>query len=513
MNSKISSISFVSITKTPRFNNKAVDLPVAALRESKIITNPHYFHGKFNVDQMFSSILTKNSEVVAVNITVHNYKESLDLCERLKVANKITIGFGEFATQFYSDIFSLSNAVDIMLLGDPELPLISLINNGMEISRESAFFCHVATRNEQSLKEPYWNKSFVFPVFDYFEQFNRRQNTRKEYLLQTKNAVCNGKCVFCRSRKGHMLYRDIKDVFLEIEHAHKLYGIKKFFFTDEDIFDGPESFSKSRIRELCELIINSRYILALKCYMKASTLSSSNQQDIELLKKMSQAGVVVVFVGIESGSSDDLILYQKGTTVDQNNETIRLLRSQGIFVQIGFLSFNPFSKRNTLSENFFFLKKNSIDNLFMWIGYVRVFKHTKIYELAKNSGLLNESIYSYIDYSSLYSIKDPEVNKIFDFVINKMYPRVYSLDYDFDWLYSFYLDVMRITPNASIHSVRLNQIKSDQLERISIFFEKLYVEFNLEYCNNQVDSFLSRFEEDQIELSKIYMSLVEMYIA
>ena len=59
---------------------------------------------------------------------------------------------------------------------------------------------------------------------------------------------------------------------------------------------------------------------------------------------------------------------------------------------------------------------------------------------------------SYLDDKSIYRFIDPKIQEIFDFISEYMLPRVRNLDFEFDWLYSFFLECKKINPDAAMYT-------------------------------------------------------------
>ena len=92
-----------------------------------------------------------------------------------------------------------------------------------------------------------------------------------------------------------------------------------------------------------------------------------------------------------------------------------------------------------------------------------------------------------------------------------MYDRIFNIDYTFEFVYCFYLDVVQTHSNAKIFEKELLNIKQSQLKRIKEFFEYLYVKNDLNYAINNYDDFLKVFEDEQLVLKNIYNKLLMIY--
>lgn len=512
MNPKKGKTLLISINNLWRYSNVGIDQIAGYLRNAKFDVDIYYRHKKLELISIINEI-SLEYDVYGFSVNSSNYeyccKASLFIKEQKP--NAIIIFGGGYPTRYYREIYSQNSHIDYIILGDGELPMENLLESifGNEPLR---FKTNIVTQNEYEGKRPYCNTRINYhPALDYFERDSLSRNKRKEYCIQTKNNVCTGKCSFCTERKGAITYKDIDHIISEIETVHKRFGVKKFFFTDDNILDPNNSIAKKRMLELCEKIINLKYNLVFKCYIKANSLTD-NEEDNFLLAKMSTAGFKTIFVGIEAGNESDLKLYNKLTTVDDNYNILSMLKKHEIAPQIGFINLNPYSTLETIKQNYYFLTKVGMDNLFMYVcSYMRVYKYTKMYEMIKEDNLTIPGN-DYLDDKSMYSFENKDVQKIFDFINDYMLTRVRNLDFEFDWLYSFYLECKKINSAAIKYQEEFANLKKIQLEKIKEFFYILFVENDIDKCKKDVDDFLRFFEELQNEFSKLHKALLELYL-
>ena len=73
--------------------------------------------------------------------------------------------------------------------------------------------------------------------------------------------------------------------------VHLKYGVKKFFFTDDNILDPNNDVAKKRLYLLCKKLEALNLKLAFQCYMKAISLNDISE-DHELLNLMKKVGFV-----------------------------------------------------------------------------------------------------------------------------------------------------------------------------------------------------------------------------
>ncbi len=147
---------------------------------------------------------------------------------------------------------------------------------------------------------------------------------------------CVGRCNFCALWSltgGKYLKRSIEKVVEELK------GIQEeniFFCDDESMCD------VKRMDLLADLIadkgIHKNYFL----YARADTIARHPQ----LFKKWRNIGLKQVFVGMESFSDTHLRSMNKGVTIAQQEEAVRILKELGILLYASFVVDSDFSKKD-----------------------------------------------------------------------------------------------------------------------------------------------------------------------
>lgn len=67
------------------------------------------------------------------------------------------------------------------------------------------------------------------------------------------------------------------------------FGVKKFYFCDDDLLDPNNELIRERIEELCNKIIALNYKLVFTCFIKAVSFRNT-EEDRRLLLFMYKAG-------------------------------------------------------------------------------------------------------------------------------------------------------------------------------------------------------------------------------
>lgn len=500
-------ILLVSINNIWRYSNTGVDQIAGYLRENGFLVDIKYFHKKETYEDIIKNI-ESNYDLIGFSVHSANYEKCCKISTYLRKVMPTTKIFwgGYFPTMYYREILNEKRDVDYIILGDGEKPILELLN-ALKEKKNNFLHSSIVTYSNNKNKKIFCNDVIChMPAFDYYEKDTEKRNKRKIYCIQTKNNVCTGKCSFCTERKGTVKHKNIDLIISEIKYVVENFGINQIFFTDDNIMDPNDEITKKFIKDLCIEIKKLDFNISIECYIKAISFRDC-KEDNELLELMSQVGFATMFIGIESGNSKDLLLYNKLTTVDENKTIVNLLRKHNIVPIIGFINFNPYSSLETLKENFLFLLSIESANLFQYAGTIlSIQRYTAMYSYVKRDGLLNEN-YSYMK-TMEYEFKDTKAKKIIEFVLNELRPRILNLDMEVDTLFQTYAQCKRISSEAIKYKEELITIKYKHLNKIKEYFTWLYLDKDIEKCKNEADNFLNFFEKEQEIMMGIYWGLV-----
>ena len=508
MNSKNNRILFISISSVERFSNTGVDQLAGYLRENGYHVDIKYYHKKESLDYIKQDVLGKY-DLYGFSIVGPNYKKCVSIMNYLKSVEpdcRIYFG-GAFATMYYKEILAENASLDFVVLGDGEDPTKALLEHLFEhkpLKNDS-----VASRTDCEGKKAFYNTNVSHhPAFDYYERDTREENVKKTHSMLTKSNVCTGHCTFCFERKGQIIFRDIDEIVSEIAYVHHQYGIKKFYFCDDDLLDPNDGNIRKRIAELCNKIIDLNCKLVLTCFIKAVSFNDT-PEDKALLALMYRAGFSAMFVGIEAANEKDLRIYNKKAKTIDNFTIMRLLKDANIYPVIGFINLNPYSTPETIKTNFNFLVEHDISKVALYISILRPYKDTPIYRKMIRDGLI-DSGYSFCDFMH-YSFVDKEIEKIADFVVNRIYQYFDDLEIEFEWVEELYFDCLHVNEKCVALHDEIVDIKQKQQKLMTTYFSKLYVERDLPWCENHLDELFRFLKEIQSPLKKLYDELLMLY--
>jgi radical SAM superfamily enzyme YgiQ (UPF0313 family) len=136
---------------------------------------------------------------------------------------------------------------------------------------------------------------------------------------------CPYNCSFCQPTLFKLFGRSIRrrspqNIIDELSHWKERQNINAFMFQDDTLI-----FDKKWVEEFCDLLVLSKLDLVWGCNVRA------NLVDRRTFEMMHAAGLRKVFMGIESGSQRILDeVYQKGITIQQVRDSVKVFRSLGL---------------------------------------------------------------------------------------------------------------------------------------------------------------------------------------
>ncbi len=167
------------------------------------------------------------------------------------------------------------------------------------------------------------------------------------------------RCSFCsihtfyRTAPGKVVrVRKPAKVIEEMRLLHRDHGVRVFLFQDDD-FPLWGNAGRRWALELVNLLHESG--LARRVVWKISC--RGEYVEPELFSQLRDAGLFLVYMGIESGVESGLEVLYKQMTVEENLAAVRILKQLGILFSYGFMLFDPSSSFESVRENIGFLRQ------------------------------------------------------------------------------------------------------------------------------------------------------------
>ncbi len=230
-------------------------------------------------------------------------------------------------------------------------------------------------------------------------------NTERNPVLLTTSLGCIANCNFCSNKIFHKKWqgRNIESVINEINYFNEK---SKFYFHFSDAEIEAPDVKLNRLKQLCEGIISLDNYIWYEANFRPDFIRKVTSEVMDLLV---DSGLFRVFVGVESGSQDDLNLYNKKCTVDEAKETVKLFLRYGIHVEIGFMNFQPFSTFESLTANVQLLEELGLADFDTISSYYNDCPDYKLHKKIDNAGLLQNN-------KRGWGFKNSAIAPLFDFI-------------------------------------------------------------------------------------------------
>ncbi|AKL95364.1 Fe-S oxidoreductase [Clostridium aceticum] len=362
-------------------------------------------------EEIYQMIKAFKPKVLGVHM-VYQWKADTELYQLLRqvkeegLVSYIT-AYGYYPTFAYEEIFQECSALDSIILGEPEMTFLRLVE---ELETHSTHHQLKGIVYRTSSNQLHIEYAEAFEALDHIP-FPER--TAASLSIGEVNIMgsrgCYGSCSFCYinpfigSGCSKWRGRSPENIVEEIDEVIAKTGMRSFYFTDPNFF-GPGKQGQERAIKLASLLKSRNIQFGIEARV--------NDIHDTSIKALVDAGLKHILVGLESGKEESLKRLNKMTTVEQNEEALKILRSHGIKPNIGFIMFEPDSTVEDLRINYDFLKRNEILNSLditvnVLYHHQIILQGTKSYKELKEQGRLKLSSLSTYEGSADY--KDPQV--------------------------------------------------------------------------------------------------------
>lgn len=193
---------------------------------------------------------------------------------------------------------------------------------------------------------------------------------------------CPFNCIFCANQlltKGKYRAHSIERVCSEIDNLITKRNITQLFVQDDNF-----AVNKKRAKKLCREFIKRGFHKKVTWWAEARV----DCVDKELLFLMTLAGCRIISYGLESGNQRLLDYTNKGITLEQIRETIKLTKKVGgIDIRASFILGLPTETREESLRTIKFARELGIDQV--RFALATPFPGTKLWDIAQAEGSLD----------------------------------------------------------------------------------------------------------------------------
>jgi radical SAM superfamily enzyme YgiQ (UPF0313 family) len=210
-----------------------------------------------------------------------------------------------------------------------------------------------------------------------------RKGQKVATVVSTKG--CVARCTFChRWDKGYR-HLDPSAIVRRMEYLRERYNVGFFQF-------GDENFGSDR-KKLDEFI---RLVKPMNVLFEAAGIRCRSV-DLDVLRRLRDAGCVAVYYGIESGSQRILDVMEKNATVEINLNAARWTREAGLYTIYQLVLAMPGETSDTVRETIEFINRVTEaspepPHKILSINYIQALPGTPVYEYARRKTGMGSSL-------------------------------------------------------------------------------------------------------------------------
>lgn len=297
------------------------------------------------LERTVNDVLAWNAEVVVISSSTHNSESAMQLCSLVKAKTNIfAVAIGQGPTSYPFDYCSLASSFDVVLRGEAEREVISLLEalrNGKSEKEIKGEYVHRLNRNEVNLV---WDlDALPFPeystkeidAYQYLYPIRTWKKLRWGHILSSRG--CPHNCIFCsqiiRETYGNKVrLRSHVNVVDEIESLLSK-GVNIIAF-DDDNFTALSRHAMGICREIVRRKLKVKWIAHARV----------DELNVSLLLLMKKAGCVLLRFGVESGSERIVKILRKtynSSWTKVSKDIFNLCRKIGIATNALFMIGNP----------------------------------------------------------------------------------------------------------------------------------------------------------------------------
>lgn len=314
-----------------------------------------------NIQQLVMRLDKSNYDIIGFSLYYYNVMSTIKIIKKLR-QNKnrcpfIVVG-GYFPTLRPEDAIYYTTA-DCIILGEGEETFVKLahaIENSLDWKNIPGL--GFMQNNQIKINEP----SEAILELDKLPFPLRKVSEYTKCFSIITSRGCYNSCSFCGIREfydkcciNRIRFRSVQNVIDEITELFQEYNPPMIKFSDE-IFINRSINRKRWLQQFCNELSKKDYSINFNINVKATDVASN--KDVLLLLK--GVGLKYVFVGIESFSQRQLDYFNKNTSVQDNINALKVLKSLNIPIVMGFILLDPYSNMDEIYSGLKTLKELSV---------------------------------------------------------------------------------------------------------------------------------------------------------
>lgn len=304
----------------------------AAGHEAMIYDAMSKFVGFPEIEQ---KIMELKPDMVLTSAITCTSPDAINIMETAKRINPdiVTVCGGIHASFMYEEMFSLTNAIDYIVVGEGEETVVELA--ACLKSRGDASKAKGLAYKKDGLTVFTGVRPFMANLDNMPMAWDALDWTDYTYFVMPGSRLgaiatsrgCDKDCTFCSQQKfwgRSWRGRSPEDLVREMEELNMVYKVDVVLFTDD--YPTPD---RARWERFLDLLIERG--LDMKILME--TRAGDIVRDKDILHKYKKAGIIHIYVGTEATEQSALDYIKKDLSIEQSREALDLLREVGIITE------------------------------------------------------------------------------------------------------------------------------------------------------------------------------------
>ena len=323
-----------------------------------------YFHG---YEEIRKRIETAKPHVVATTAITATINDCLRVCTLAKEIDPgiVTVIGNVHATFMWQEILGGHHeSVDYIVRGEGELTLPELLD------------CHFSKADPSKVRGiALWKggKAFATEAGDYINDldaiegawdlvdwkiYSYRPKPGSVLAIVNSSRGCNQLCTFCSQQlfwDRRWRAKSPEKFVSELEHIRTKYGVNAAMIADET-----PTLDRERWEKILDLLIAKS--MDIELFMETRVKDIVRDKDI--LSRYRKAGIVHIYVGVESTNPETLEKYGKDVSVEESRQAIELINNEDIISETSFVLGMPYDTKESIAQTLELAKYYSPDMAF-----------------------------------------------------------------------------------------------------------------------------------------------------
>jgi anaerobic magnesium-protoporphyrin IX monomethyl ester cyclase len=320
----------------------------------------------WSIEESVRQIMASAPDLVGMTIVLNHFPEQVALIARgLREAGFTgPLVVGGHAASFYPDrILDACADIDAVVCGEGEVAIAG-IADALEAGCSWSEVTGVATRHEGGVRRSPIKRVtdpvlLAHPARDLTQQIIDNDGL----AAMSTSRGCYARCTFCsiprfyglgRGGKGlasgDWLGRTPESMAAEVLDLHERLRLLELLIVDDEFFGGSGA-GQERAIAFADLLNDAGSPVGMAMSFRAENAEP------EVLERLARGGLRHCFIGLESGVEEDLKLFGKAHSAEQNRRAVAVVKGLGLSFQPGFMLFHFESTVRQLRRNLDFLRE------------------------------------------------------------------------------------------------------------------------------------------------------------